>query len=118
MNNVQQTLSRLTNMLTIQEKGKCPSKPQQNPKGIHEVEINEGDYKGVKAIMTLRSGRQIQQPSLPTPLEEVGENPKEKEQENTIEEEASKSQTKESERIVIGSGDYGHLTSPPFISAL
>ena len=117
MDNVQQTLSRLTNTLTIQERCIFPYQPQQNPRGIDEVETNEGNYKKVKAIMTLKSGRQIQQPSLPTPLEEVDENPKEIDQGKIIEEEASKGQTKESKRIVIRPGDYAHLTPPPFPSA-
>ena len=55
--------------------------------------------------MTLRSGRQIQQPSLPTPLKEVEENLKEKEQEKPNEKEAPKKQTKEPERITIKGGD-------------
>ena len=59
MDNVKQTLSRLTNTLTIQERGKFPSQPQKNPRGIHEVDTIEGNYKEVKAIMILRSGRQI-----------------------------------------------------------
>ena len=68
-----------------------PSQTQQNPRGIHELDINEGNYKELKAIMTLRSGRQIQNPSLPTLLEEVDKDPKEKEKGKTNEKEASKS---------------------------
>ncbi|RVW94417.1 hypothetical protein CK203_035647 [Vitis vinifera] len=36
-------ISRLTNLNTVQEKGKFPSQPHQNPKGIHEVEAQEGE---------------------------------------------------------------------------
>ena len=38
IDNVQYTISRLTNLNTGQEKGKFPSQPHQNPKGIYEVE--------------------------------------------------------------------------------
>ena len=67
--------------------------------------------------MTL-SGKQIQQNSLPTPLEVVDENLKDEEQGKTNEEEASKSQTKEFERIIIRPCDYAHLTPPLFLRAL
>ncbi|KAL6326200.1 hypothetical protein AAG906_001595 [Vitis piasezkii] len=49
---------QLTNLNTVQEKGRFPSQPHQNPKGIHEVEIHEGEssqVKDVKALITLRS---------------------------------------------------------------
>ena len=38
IDNLQYQISRLTNLNTVQEKGKFPSKPHQNPKAIHEVE--------------------------------------------------------------------------------
>ncbi|RVW75385.1 hypothetical protein CK203_062334 [Vitis vinifera] len=44
--------------LKVQEKGKFPSQPHQNPKGIHEVEAQEGEsskVREVKAVITLRS---------------------------------------------------------------
>ena len=77
--NVQQTLSRITNTLILQKRGRFPSQPQQNSRRMHEVNTNEESYRDVKSVMTLRSGRQIQQPSLTTPLEEVEENHKERE---------------------------------------
>ncbi|RVW98966.1 Retrovirus-related Pol polyprotein from transposon 17.6 [Vitis vinifera] len=43
IDNLQYSISRLTNLNTVQEKGKFPSQPHQNPKGIHEVEIHEGE---------------------------------------------------------------------------
>ena len=73
MDNMQQTLSKLNNALTIQERGKFLSQPLQNPRGMHEVDINEGNYKEVKVVMTLKNGRQIQ-PSFPISREEVVEN--------------------------------------------
>ena len=117
MDNVQQTLSRLTNTLTIQERRRFLSQPQKNPRGIHEVNANEESYRNVKSIMTLRRGRKIQQTSLPTPLEEVKENLKKKEQVKPNEEKTPK-QTKEPKRIIIKEVDYAHVTPPPFPSAL
>ncbi|RVW81179.1 hypothetical protein CK203_041090 [Vitis vinifera] len=42
-----------------------PSQPSQNPKGVHEVETQEGDsskLREVKAVITLRSGKEVDQP--------------------------------------------------------
>ncbi|RVW38727.1 Retrovirus-related Pol polyprotein from transposon 17.6 [Vitis vinifera] len=66
IDNVQYTISRLTNLNTMQKKGKFPSQPQQNPKGIHEVEAQEGEsskVREVKAVITLRSGKEVDQPT-------------------------------------------------------
>ncbi|RVW69012.1 hypothetical protein CK203_061091 [Vitis vinifera] len=52
------TIFKLTNLNTVQEKGRFPSQPHQNPKGIHEVETHEGEssqVRDVKALITLRS---------------------------------------------------------------
>ena len=46
----------------MQEKGKFPSQPYQNPKGIHEVEAQEGEssqVRKVKVVITLRSGKEV-----------------------------------------------------------
>ncbi|RVW64996.1 Retrovirus-related Pol polyprotein from transposon 17.6 [Vitis vinifera] len=58
IDNLQYSISRLTNLNTVQEKGRFPSQPHQNPKGIHEVETHEGEssqVRDVKALITLRS---------------------------------------------------------------
>ena len=50
----------------MQEKGKFPSQPHQNPKGIHEVEAEEGEssqVREVKAVITLRSGKEVDLPT-------------------------------------------------------
>ncbi|RVW68903.1 hypothetical protein CK203_062957 [Vitis vinifera] len=55
----------LTNLNTVNEKGKFPSQPHQNPKGIHEVESKDEDsskVRDVQAIITLRSGKEVHQP--------------------------------------------------------
>ncbi|RVW71442.1 hypothetical protein CK203_057563 [Vitis vinifera] len=62
IDNVQYSISRLTNLNTMQEKGKFPSQPHQNPKGVHEVEAQEREsskVKEVKAIITLRSEKDM-----------------------------------------------------------
>ncbi|RVX23014.1 hypothetical protein CK203_008509 [Vitis vinifera] len=44
---------------------KFPSQPHQNPKGIHEVEAQEGEssqVREVKAVITLRSGKEVDMP--------------------------------------------------------
>ncbi|RVW76385.1 hypothetical protein CK203_049851 [Vitis vinifera] len=64
--NIQYSISRLTNLNTLQEKGRFPSQPHQNPKGVHEVESQEGEssqMKDVKPLITLRSGKKIEKPT-------------------------------------------------------
>ncbi|RVW92986.1 hypothetical protein CK203_032830 [Vitis vinifera] len=59
-------------------KGKFPSQPQQNPRGVHEIgEKNENSAKvdEVKEIITLRGGKQVDQP-MPKPKENKGGNKK------------------------------------------
>ena len=42
IDNMQFAIFKLTSMLTVQEKGKFPSQPQQNPRRVHEIgEKNE-----------------------------------------------------------------------------
>ena len=55
IDNLQYSISRLTNLNTVQEKRRFPSQPHQNPKGVHEVESQEGEssqMKDVKVITT------------------------------------------------------------------
>ena len=65
IDNIQYSISRLTKLNTVNEKGKFPSQPSQNPKGVHEVETQEGEsskLREVKAVITLRSGKEVDQP--------------------------------------------------------
>ena len=70
--NLQYSISRLTNQQQVQEKGKLPSQTLPNPRGLHEVssssELNP-KMDEVKAIITLRSGKELKQP-VPKPTEE------------------------------------------------
>ena len=69
----------------MQEKGKFPSQTQPNPRGVHEVSsfgkpnprIDE-----VKEIITLRSGKEVEQ-QVPKPAEE-GQEAKEAELEELV----------------------------------
>ena len=57
-------------MLEVQERGRFPSQTLPNPKGIHEVgSSNNSGMDEVKAIITLRSGKEVDQP-MPKPVEE------------------------------------------------
>ncbi|RVW37788.1 hypothetical protein CK203_101726 [Vitis vinifera] len=65
--------AQLSQRIDMQEKGRFPSQPHQNPKGIHEVETHEGEssqVRDVKALITLRSGKKVE---LPTPKPHVEE---------------------------------------------
>ncbi|KAL6321690.1 hypothetical protein AAG906_031199 [Vitis piasezkii] len=47
------------------ENVEIPSQPSQNPKGVHEVETQDGgssNLREVKAVITLRSGKEVDQP--------------------------------------------------------
>ena len=72
---LQCSISRLTNQLQVQEKGKFPSQTQPNPKGIREIASTSEPapiMDEVKAIITLRSGKKVEQ-SVPKPVEETKE---------------------------------------------
>ena len=65
IDNIQYSISRLTNLNTVNEKGKFPSQPSQNPKCAHEVETQDGEsskLREVKVVITLRSGKEVDQP--------------------------------------------------------
>ncbi|RVW80999.1 Retrovirus-related Pol polyprotein from transposon 17.6 [Vitis vinifera] len=65
IDNIQYSISRLNNLNTVNEKGKFPSQPSQNPKGVHKVETQDGEsskLREVKAVITLRSGKEVDQP--------------------------------------------------------
>ena len=65
INNLQYSISRLTNQQQVHEKRKFPSQTQQNPKGIHQVaSTSEAAPKmdEVKTIITMRSGKKVDKP--------------------------------------------------------
>ena len=66
MDNLQYSITNINKFLEVQEKGRFPSQTLPNPKGIHEVGSGMDE---VKSIITLRSGKEVDQP-LPKPVEE------------------------------------------------
>ncbi|KAL6335471.1 hypothetical protein AAG906_029714 [Vitis piasezkii] len=57
-----QQSSSIEQAITNLSKGRFPSQPHQNPKGVHEVENQEGEssqVKDVKALITLRSEKEL-----------------------------------------------------------
>ena len=64
--NLQYSISRLFNQQQMHEKGKFPSHTQPNPRRLHEVSSSsETNYRmdEVKEIITLRSGKELKQPT-------------------------------------------------------
>ncbi|WJZ98605.1 hypothetical protein VitviT2T_017117 [Vitis vinifera] len=127
IDNIQYSISRLTNLNTVNEKGKFPSQPSQNPKSVHEVETQDGEssnLREVKAVITLRSGKEVDQP-LPNvgpdeelrskrPLIKEGNN----QEEQSGKKSASKSSIEEEPRIVIKEDMMKKHMPPPFPQAL
>ena len=70
IDNLQYSITKINKLLEVQERGRFPSQTLPNPKGIHEVgSSNNSEMDEVKAIITLRSGKQVDQP-MPKPVEE------------------------------------------------
>ena len=62
---LQSSISSLTNQQQVQEQGRFPSQTLPNPRGVYELSYaNEPAPKmdEVQAIITLRSGKEIEQP--------------------------------------------------------
>ncbi|RVW64031.1 hypothetical protein CK203_049368 [Vitis vinifera] len=104
IDNIQYSISRLTNLNTVNEKGKFPSQPSQNPKGVHEVETQDGEssnLREVKAVITLRSGKESNS-----------------QEDKSGKKSASKSSIEEEPRIVIKEDMMKKHMPPPFPQAL
>ena len=70
IDNLQYSITKINKLLEVQERGRFPSQTLPNPKGIHEVgSSNSSGMDEVKAIITLRSGKEVDQP-MPKPVEE------------------------------------------------
>ncbi|RVW42635.1 hypothetical protein CK203_098289 [Vitis vinifera] len=71
IDNMQLAISKLKNMHKVQEKRKFSSQPQQNPSQVHKIgKTSESytKYDEVKATITLRGVKQVDQP-MPKPKE-------------------------------------------------
>ena len=101
IDNLQYSITKINNILEVQERGRFPSQTLPNPKGVHEVgsSSNSGTDE-VKSIITLRSGREIEQP-VPMAAEET-----------------SKEKEAEPERVIISEDSMKHCMPPPFPQAL
>ena len=89
------SISRLSNQQQVQEKGKFPSKTQPNPKGLHEVSSSSepnSRMDEVKAIISLRSGKELKQPA-PKAVEQGQEAKEIKREEVVIKQTAVKNST-------------------------
>ena len=70
---LQSSITRLTNQQQVKEQGRFPSQTLPNPRGLHELSYTSEPtpkMDKVKAIITLRSGKEIEQP-VPKPVEET-----------------------------------------------
>ena len=101
IDNLQYSITRITNLLEVQENGRFPSQTLPNPKGVHEIGYSDNlRMDEVKAIITLRSGKEIVQPV-----------PK-------IAEETKKEKEAKPERIIIREYSMKKNMPPPFPQAL
>ena len=63
IDNLQYSITKINNLLEVQERGRFPSQTLPNPKGVYEVgSSSNSGMDEVKAIITLRSGKEIVQP--------------------------------------------------------
>ena len=63
IDNLQCSITKINNLLELQERGRFLSQTLPNPKGVHEVgSSSNSGMDEVKAIITLRSGKEIVQP--------------------------------------------------------
>ena len=75
VDNMQSSITRLTNQQQVQEQGRFPSQTLPNPRGVHEIGSASNPaprMDEVKAVITLRNGKQVYQPT-PKPAEETRE---------------------------------------------
>ncbi|RVW12644.1 hypothetical protein CK203_079713 [Vitis vinifera] len=116
---VEQAIANLMN-----EKGKFPSQPSQNPKGVHEVETQDGESSNLRgqSCDNLEEWKEVDQP-LPKVADEelMSKRPLIKEanqEEQSGKKSASKSSIEEEPRIVIKEDMMKKHMPPPFPQAL
>ena len=101
VDNLQYSITKINKLLEVQERGRFPSKTLPNPKGIHEVGSSSySEMDEVKAIITMRSGKEVDQP-MPKPVEET-----------------RKEVEMEPEHILLKEDSMKHCMPPPFPQAL
>ena len=101
IDNLQYSITKINNMLEVQERGRFPSQTLPNPKGVHEIGSSRNSrLDEVKAIITLRSGKEIEK-LVPLTAEET-------EKENKA----------EPERVIISEDPVKKNMPPQFPQAL
>ena len=90
MDNLQYSITKINKLLEVQKRGRFPSQTLPNPKGIHEVgSSNNSGMDEVKSIITLRSGKEVDQP-MPKPVEESRQGEKMRPEHILLEEDSMK----------------------------
>ena len=101
IDNLQYSITKINKLLEVHERGRFPSQTVPNPKGIYEVgSSNNSGMDEVKAIITLRSGREVDQP-MPKPVEE-----------------SRKGEELQSEHILLKEDSMKYSMPPPFPQTL
>ena len=101
IDSLQASITRMANQQ--QEAGRFPSQPLPNPRGVHELSYSSEPPQKmdeVKAVITLRSGKEVDQP-MPKPVEET-----------------RKWEEMETEHIFLKEDSMKHCMPPPFPQAL
>ena len=71
IDNLQYSVTKINKLLEVQERRRFPAQTLPNPKGVHKVgSSSNAGMDEVKAIITLRSGKEVEQP-MPKPVEET-----------------------------------------------
>ena len=97
MDSLQYSITNINKLLEVQESGRFPSQTLPNPKRIHEVGLGMDE---VKSIITLRSGKEVDQP-LPRPVED-----------------SRHGEEKQPEHILLEEDSMKYRIPPPFPQAL
>ena len=101
IDNLQYSVTKINRLLEVQERGRFPSQTVPNPKGVHEVgSSSNSGMDEVKAIITLRSGKEVDQPM------------------QKLVEETRKEVEMEPEHIFLKEDSMKHCMPPPFPQAL
>ena len=103
IDNLLYSIIRITNLMEVQERGRFPSQTQPNPRGVHELSYSSEPapkMDEVKVVITLRSGKEIEQP-LSKPVEK-----------------ANQEKEMESDQIIIKEDSMKKSMPPPFPQAL
>ena len=101
IDNLQYSITRIANLMEVQEKERFPSQTLPNPKGVHEIGSSSNSRMDeVKATINLRSRKEIEQPV-----------PK-------IAEDTEKEKEVEPKRITIREDSMKKNMPPPFPQAL